>query len=266
MTPTVAGDLILGKVEVMRVAGFAGDPSFAPTGQAGRTGAGEWIEIVNKDGNATTTANPFDFTTRGGRAAADEVGATPFGRPEDLEIATLANGKEAIFMATTSENIVWSIELDADGNEGVNVTEFVNSLVTLSSQSSPVGVGAADPFYGMDDVDNLAFEVGPNGEIQLFIVEDENPSDIWVATDANGDGVAEIVDLFASLGVPGSEATGFIVDPRGGYLVNVQHPSSANDALWSITRVSAVPVPAAAWLFGSGLLALLGISRRRKAV
>ena len=265
MTPTVAGDLILGKVEVMRVAGFAGDPSFAPTGQAGRTGAGEWIEIVNKDGNATTTANPFDFTTRGGRAAADEVGATPFGRPEDLEIATLANGKEAIFMATTSENIVWSIELDADGNEGVNVTEFVNSLVTLSSQSSPVGVGAADPFYGMDDVDNLAFEVGPNGEIQLFIVEDENPSDIWVATDANGDGVAEIVDLFASLGVPGSEATGFIVDPRGGYLVNIQHPSSANDALWSITRVSAVPVPAAAWLFGSGLLALLGISRRREA-
>ena len=265
MTPTVAGDLTLGKVEVMRVAGFAGDPSFAPTGQAGRTGAGEWIEIVNKDGNATTTANPFDFTTRGGRAAADEVGATPFGRPEDLEIATLANGKEAIFMATTSENIVWSIELDADGNEGVNVTEFVNSLVTLSSQSSPVGVGAADPFYGMDDVDNLAFEVGPNGEIQLFIVEDENPSDIWVATDANGDGVAEIVDLFASLGVPGSEATGFIVDPRGGYLVNVQHPSSANDALWSITRVSAVPVPAAAWLFGSGLLALLGISRRKKA-
>jgi len=55
------------------------------------------------------------------------------------------------------------------------------------------------------------------------------------------------------------------VDPRGGYLVNVQHPSSANDALWSITRVSAVPVPAAAWLFGSGLLALLGISRRKKA-
>jgi hypothetical protein len=168
-------------------------------------------------------------------------------------------------MATTDENIVWSVELDADGNEGVNVSEFVNSLTTPSSQSSPVGTGASDAVYGMDDVDNLAFEIGPNGELQLFVVEDENPSDIWVATDADGDGVADIIDLFASLGVPGSEATGFIVDPRGGYLVNVQHPSSANDALWSITRVSAVPVPAAAWLFGSGLLALLGISRRKKA-
>ncbi len=266
MTPAVAGELTLGKVEVMKVDSFAaGNAALAGTGQAGRTGAGEWIEIVDADGVKTTTADPFNFTTRGGRAAADEVGATPFGRPEDLEIATLDNGNEAIFMATTDENIVWSIELDADGSEGVNVTEFVNSLTTPSSQSSPVGVGANDAVYGMDDVDNLAFEIGPNGEIQLFIVEDENPSDIWVATDANGDGVADIIDLFASLGVPGSEATGFIVDPRGGYLVNIQHPGSTNDALWSITRVSAVPVPAAAWLFGSGLLALLGISRRKKA-
>jgi hypothetical protein len=29
--------------------------------------------------------------------------------------------------------------------------------------------------------------------------------------------------------------------------------------------VSSVPVPAAAWLFGSGLLGLLGVSRRKKA-
>jgi hypothetical protein len=265
MTPTVAGDLTLGKVEVMKVDGFGGLPSFEPTGEAGRTGAGEWIEIVDKDGNATTTANPFDFNNRGGRAAADEAGATPFGRPEDLEIATLANGNEAIFMATTSENIVWSIELDADGNEGVNVTEFTNSLMTPSSQSNPVGAGASAAVYGMNRVDNLAFELGPNGEIQLFVVEDQNPSDIWVATDADGDGVADIIDLFASLGPFGSEATGFIVDPRGGYLVNVQHPSSANDALWSITQVAAIPVPAAVWLFGSGLLMLLGISRRKRA-
>ena len=204
MTPAVAGDLTLGKVEVMKVNSFTGDASLSGTGQAGRTGAGEWVEIVDAGGNALTTADPFNFSTRGGRAAADEVSATPFGRPEDLEISTLANGHEAIFMATTDENIVWSIELNADGNEGVNVTEFINSLTTPGSQSSPVGVGANDAAYGIDDVDNLAMEFGPNGEIQLFIVEDENPSDIWVATDADGDGIAEIVDLFASLGVLGS--------------------------------------------------------------
>jgi len=263
MTPNVAGDLTSGKVEVMKVDSFAGNASLAGTGQAGRTGAGQWAEIVDASGTVLTTADPYDFTTRGGRAAADEVGATPFGRPEDLEISTLANGNEAIFMATTDENIVWSIELDADGNEGVNVREFINSLITPSSLQSPVGAGTTDAVYGLDDVDNLAIEIGPNGEIQLFVVEDEDPSDIWVATDVDGDGVAEIVDLFASLGPFGSEASGFIVDPRSGYLVNIQHPSSGNDALWSITQTSAVPVPAAVWLFGSGLVGLLGLARRK---
>ena len=266
MTPNIAGVLTAGKVEVMKVDNFSGAASAAGTGQAGRTGSGEWVEIVDADGKVLTTADPFDFTARGGRTAADEVGATPFGRPEDLEIGTLANGNEAIFMATTDENIVWSIELGADGDEGVNVTKFVDSLTTPSSQLSPVGVGVNDSFYGLDDVDNLAMDIGPNGELQLFVIEDENPSDIWVATDADGDGLADIIDLFASLGVAGSEATGFILDPRGGYLVNIQHPSSGNDALWSITQASVVPVPAAAWLFGSALLGLIATTRRKKTV
>lgn len=33
----------------------------------------------------------------------------------------------------------------------------------------------------------------------------------------------------------------------------------------STTEISTVPVPAAAWLFGSGLLGLIGIARRKKA-
>jgi len=36
-------------------------------------------------------------------------------------------------------------------------------------------------------------------------------------------------------------------------------------AIGSWTRISAVPVPAAAWLFGSGLIGLIGIARRKKA-
>jgi hypothetical protein len=33
----------------------------------------------------------------------------------------------------------------------------------------------------------------------------------------------------------------------------------------NISAVSAVPVPAAFWLFGSGLLGMIGIARKRKA-
>jgi len=244
LTPKTAGDLTIGRVEVLKVDGYTGSASWDGTNQNGRTGSGRWVEIVNIDGNVLTSTDPFAYNTgsvmRGGRAAADEVGGTPFGRPEDMEITTLANGNEAILMATTLENIVYSIELNADGNQGVVVKEFVSAYTTPSSVSNPVGDGggdAADTIYGMDDVDNLATEFGANGEIQLFIVEDEDPSDIWVATDADGDGIAETVDLFASLGPFGSEATGFFVDPRGGYLVNIQHPTSGNDALWSITQL-----------------------------
>jgi hypothetical protein len=48
----------------------------------------------------------------------------------------------------------------------------------------------------------------------------------------------------------------------------VRQPDAASQALdtWAVWTVSAeVPIPAAAWLFGSGLIGLLGIARRKKA-
>jgi hypothetical protein len=40
---------------------------------------------------------------------------------------------------------------------------------------------------------------------------------------------------------------------------------SGENAGSALVRVSAVPVPAAAWLFGSGLLGLIGVARRKKS-
>ena len=42
--------------------------------------------------------------------------------------------------------------------------------------------------------------------------------------------------------------------------------TTVNYALHLEGHVSSVPVPAAAWLFGSGLLGLIGVARRKKAV
>ncbi len=131
-------------------------------------------------------------------------------------------------LATASGNIVY----------GLKLFEPVNREMTPDTiGNNPAVQCSADDAYCLDGPDNLAF--GPFG--MMFIIEDENPGDVWVATDGDGDGIFETVELFASL-----------------------EPSSQNDALWLIQKSSApVPVPAAVWMFASALVGLVGMGRRR---
>lgn len=50
-------------------------------------------------------------------------------------------------------------------------------------------------------------------------------------------------------------------DISSGEAINYGYTESTQ----TITAISAVPVPAAAWLFGSGLMGLVGVARRKKA-
>ena len=66
------------------------------------------------------------------------------------------------------------------------------------------------------------------------------------------------VDLFDTLMI-GAAPMGSTYDAFGGL------QAIAIDNVRVDVDVSVVPVPAAVWLFGSGLLALVGIARRKKA-
>jgi len=46
---------------------------------------------------------------------------------------------------------------------------------------------------------------------------------------------------------------------------NIETTQLGGTAYFRISEVSAIPVPAAVWLFGSGLIGLAGIARRKKA-
>jgi secreted PhoX family phosphatase len=92
-----------------------------------------------------------------------------------------------------------------------------------------------DEITGFNSPDNLA--EGPDG--RLWIVEDNVPSDIWVADgDNDHDGAADAVYLFASLKDEGAEGTGiyFGNDPAV-LFVNVQHAAKPlADGTWMITK------------------------------
>ncbi len=217
--------------------------------QASRFGMATWVPLTDETGTPLEgIRSPFesgeDGSTRPGRDAADDAGGTPFGRPEDMTIGYSADGNEMLYVATTSENAVISIEELGDGK--AMVRQFA-STATARNAGFPATTGV------LNAPDNLAQDALGN----IFIIEDSPNSsdvggDIWFARDTDGDGIAESLDHFLSLQVDGSEATGMIFHPRkpGRFVVAVQHPDSTNlaevpegfgDAIWEFNLRGVVP-------------------------
>lgn len=196
--PKHYGDLSKGQLYALKVDDSA-------TGD--RTGTAEWVAL------------DMNLAQVDARTAATMVGATGYGRPEDLE---RIGGM--LYVAITSEARVLSISL---GNKPV-VRNFVKAGLNV-----PVENRAA-VITGFRNPDNLA--KGADGK--LWIVEDNVPSDIWVAQpDKDGDGASDGVHLFASLKDNAAEGTGiyFGKDPRT-LFVNIQHSVTGNDKTMAITN------------------------------
>jgi hypothetical protein len=170
-------------------------------------------------GPATWVALDMSLAQVDARAAAAKVGATGYGRPEDLE--RIGN---KLYVAITSEARVLSISL---GGKPV-VHNFVRAGLNVPIENKTAGI------TGFRNPDNLAN--GPDGK--LWIVEDNVPSDIWVALpDNDGDGASDGVSLFGSLKDIDAEGTGiyFGKDPNT-LFVNVQHSVTGNDKTMAITN------------------------------
>lgn len=194
--PDTKGDLSSGQLYALEVQ--------APS----RTGAAVWVPLdrqavqVNSD------------------AAATAAGATGWGRPEDVEIATSTGnsrgGVDVMYVPATSEALVLAIELRGDE---AFVTNYVKEGMNVS---------------GLKDPDNVALDSQGN----LYILEDNGPGDIWVARPGHGNaGLPSEVVRFASLSDCSAEPTGVYFDRTGRTMyVHVQHAGGAlgNDLLVAI--------------------------------
>lgn len=232
------------QVFALKVDAYTGDPkqnwNEGTNVAATREGAATWIPLTDKLGvplpgvtdpfrNGPSTDPRTDSTTRGGRPAADDVGATPYGRAEDMVVSRLANGNEVLYIALTSENKVISVEI-LNTNKGT--TRGGQAMVrTFVSNSSPKNLGFPATTGTLSDPDNLAMDAAGN----IYVVEDKPNGDLtggdtWFIRDTNNDGVAESLDHFLSLRVKGSESTGMLFNPGSPteFHICVMHPNSTD--------------------------------------
>lgn len=206
--PDTFGDLSSGSLYVLKVTG--------PDG----TGQGEWV-------------GPIDASHA--RESGTDFGGQSYQRPEDLELIG-----DTLYVAVTEgprdekgkefyEGRVLSVDLD-----DMMVKNFIKPDVNV-----PVEIGKpGDTGHqsGFDSVDNLAET--PDG--RLMVIEDNKPSDIWVASKkTNKFGAAKKVELFGSLTDPKAEGTGIYFSPQDPdtLYVNVQHSAAEDgDATWAISK------------------------------
>lgn len=194
--PDFPGDLSSGQLYALKIV--------APTGD--RIGEAVWIPLdraaVQIDADAAATA----------------AGATGYGRPEDVEMATATgnnrSGSNILYVAVTDESRVLRIELREPNGSDEHATAFVSDYVRR-------GVNAPMDFTNPD---NLALDKNGN----LFITEDTTippGMDVWVAVPDPGQRLtAEQVVRFASLTDCEAEPSGIYFDTNGKTLfINVLH-------------------------------------------
>lgn len=163
--------------------------------------------------------------------------------------------------------------------------EIVGAFVPVDDGSSQVGLDVAT---GIDFTNDAGIVVASAGDLSTLtfgtaaIMSDfqflpslsPSPITLWLATDSNSDPFSfelEAVTVnsqsatnlsLSGTGTIFGAPAGFDATP-GTWELTANTADGSTTFSWSSSTVGVVPVPAAVWLFGSGLLGLVGIARRR---
>jgi len=167
--------------------------------------------------------------------------------------------------------------LGAPPSDVINPATFASMDVdgVTYTGSKPTAIGT-EAFYATTSI--ATFQFGIFGPVAVYTSEfDDVPNGPFPAVSGDLTGNALTLDLSSwtafwngtafNQGAAGVTAT---TDGLGNFTASwsalvVGGPFDGQIGNWEITgTVSAVPVPAAAWLFASGLVGLVGVARRRR--
>lgn len=223
--------------------------------------AGSEVESLAEDGNSSGIAAVFGAngtiaasgTAASGTRVQGSIGAAPI---------TAGSSVSAIF------------------NVSGNLDNQYFSYASMVLASSDYFVANGDPFeIDLGDLfangDTISFNIGTTGNVN------DAGTEINDFTTSAGNGLFPGLPPMQGAANTGADENGVVHDvinpyanflnvPNGYDLSNLDFSSynlyPHGIATITISSVSAVPVPAAVWLMGSGLLGLVAVSRRRQTV
>lgn len=137
---------------------------------------------------------------------------------------------------------------------GRNHRGSINTNGTSIYTASP-GILSYDITFGEDGTLSLPFAFGENkDDATLEVIFNDELLGTVFGADYELDELSFLdLDITNYAGMSGS--LDFVLNTTGTESANIFIPES----------ISSVPVPAAVWLFGSGLIGLVGLARRKKA-
>lgn len=203
-------------------------------------------------GTGTGAFAPFSFFGNGVASTTSisfQAIGDGFGNPGALVLTNMcfywgSNGCIPLSMAMDASGFFASVESGLEVSQTIAGIGAVPASNNASFFDQNIPIGAA-PFvtttWDTTDIGPNTLGTNPSGTLPLIV-------DTVVNT---------FVTTGSETGIGGSP---MVAGPFGGNSANFDFTSIHVDSI-----ISTVPVPATVWLFGSGLMGLIGIARRKKA-